>query len=77
MKIKLSTSSRSARRGSAVIFILMLISIIVIFMTASFASVKILDDELKLIDKRQKQRIGQQPARPTAPTKINPQGNAA
>jgi hypothetical protein len=55
----------------------MLISIIVIFMTASFASVKILDDELKLIDKRQKQRIGQQPARPTAPTKINPQGNAA
>ena len=53
------------------LFILILLSIITVFVTSSFVSARMLQDELRLIDKRQKQRIGQQPATPPAPENSN------
>ena len=77
MRIRIVSSSKSTRRGSAVLFVLMLLSIVTVFVTTSFVSARMLQDELRQIEKRQKQRIGQQPAPPNVPAKGNSDANAA
>jgi type II secretory pathway pseudopilin PulG len=64
MKLTRQTSPRAnRRRGSAMLVVLALLGIMTAMVTADFMAARGLDRELKLLEKRQTQRLG---GRPTA-----------
>jgi hypothetical protein len=71
------TSADRSHRGSAMVVVLVLLAMIIIFVTSSFVSVRILGDELRHIDQKQKQRIGQLASGAPAPAAEESPGNPA
>jgi hypothetical protein len=59
MRIFLSTGKRRREHGSAVAVVLALVAIMLIYMGANLVALRSLDRELKLLEKKQLQRLRQ------------------
>jgi hypothetical protein len=60
------------RKGSATLVVLSLLSIMVILETVEFAAARHLDSELRLIERRQLQRLNRPPPKQSAAAHDNP-----